>query len=376
MKRGMKIAAVAVAVITALTACGSSSKENAVKDKVQGESGMVKVTDLLEREVEVPAEVNNMIALGSGGLRMICYAGKQDMVIGVEEGEHEKALAKCYSYVNYDKFKDLPIVGTGGSGSYDAYAEEILKLSPDVIFAAYPEDLADDLQNKTGIPVVVITYDGGMFDEKLYRSMELIGEILDCQERCTEVVDALKGWQEDLTGRTADISDADKPAAFVGACSFKGGHGIEGTFTQYPPFTAIGAKNVADELSEKVGGIVVDLEQITVWDPEYIFLDPNNMNLVNEDYAVNPDFYDSLSAVKNGKVYTQVAYNWYTTNIETAVVDAYYAGMILFPDQFSDIDMDQLANEVYTTLLGSDAANYYTDLVEGGLGWGQIKIGG
>lgn len=368
------IFAIVLTALIALTGCsGGSTSKTESNQEVQAES--VVVTDLLGREVEVPTEIDSILALGAGGLRMICYAGEQELVIGVEEGEHEQTLAKGYNYINYDKFKDLPVVGTGGAGSYEAYEEEIITLAPDVVFAAYPQDLADDLQAKTGIPVVVVTYDGGMFDEKLYQSMELIGSILGCEERCDKVVGALKGWQEDLKSRTENIPDEDKPRVFTGACSFKGGHGIEGTYTNFPPFTAIGAVNVADELSDKIGGVVVDLEQIAVWDPDYIFLDPNNMQLVNDDYAINPDFYDSLTAVKEGRVYTQVAYNWYTTNVETAVVDAYYAGKVIFPEAFEDIDIEELANEVYTTLLGAEAAGYYEELSAGGLGFRQLTIG-
>lgn len=366
----MKKLLVMLAAVVALSGCAKTTSES----EVPREEKRV-VTDLLGREVEVPENVDEIIALGAGGLRMICYAGAQDMVIGVEKGEHERTLAKGYNYINYDKFSDLPVVGTGGAGNYEAYEEEIITLSPDVIFASYPSDLADDLQNKTGIPVVVITYDGGMFDEKLYHSMELIGEILDREERCGEVVNALKGWQEDLKKRTADIADADKPRVYTGACSFKGGHGMEGTYTNFPPFTAIGALNVADELSDKTGGVIVDLEQIAVWDPDYIFLDPNNMQLVNDDYAVNKDFYNSLRAVKEGKVYSQVAYNWYTTNVETAVIDAYYAGKIIFPEKFSDVEMEILAKEVYTALLGESASGYYKDMTDNGLGWGRLEIG-
>lgn len=362
-------------ILSAFTGCSGNTQNIKTSDNDTQADKTVKVTDLLEREVEVPENVDSIVALGAGGLRMICYAGAQDMVVGVEKAEHEKTLAKCYNYVYYDTFKNLPVVGTGGSGSYEAYEEEILELSPDVIFASYTEDLADDLQNKTGIPVVVITYDGGMFDDKLYKSMELIGQILGKEERCTEVVNCLKEWQVDLDNRTKDIADEDKPSVFTGACSFKGGHGIEGTYTQFPPFTAINALNVADVLSDSVGGVIVDLEQIAVWNPDYIFLDPNNMELVNNDYSSNKDFYDSLKAVQTDNVYTQVAYNWYTTNIETAVVDAYYAGKIIFPDAFSDIDIEEKAVEVYTSLLGGDAEDYYDDLVNGGLGWRRLKIG-
>lgn len=370
-----RFAVLAAVLMLALSGCASTAQNTKDTENVEEAQSSVKVTDLLGREVEVPENPETIIALGAGSLRMICYANAQDMVIGVEKGEQEKTLAKGYNYINYDKFASLPVVGTGGAGSYEAYEEEILKLAPDVIFAAYTEDLADDLQNKTGIPVVVITYDGGMFDEKLYQSMELIGKVLHKEERCTEVVDALKGWQKDLAERTADIKDSEKPRVFTGACSFKGGHGIEGTYTNFPPFTAIGALNVADELSDKVGGVIVDLEQIAVWDPDYIFLDPNNMQLVNDDYAVNKDFYDSLTAVKEGRVYAQVAYNWYTTNVETAVIDAYYAGKVIFPEQFADIDIETKANEIYTTLLGKEASTYYKDMTENGLAWKQLKIG-
>lgn len=69
-----------------------------------------------------------------------------------------------------------------------------------------------------------------MFDEKLYKSMELIGQILDKEERCSEVVNSLKEWQTDLSSRTSDIPEESKPRVFTGACSFKGGHGIEGTY--------------------------------------------------------------------------------------------------------------------------------------------------
>lgn len=104
-------------------------------------------------------------------------------------------------------------------------------------------------------------------------------KVTDLLGREVEVVDALKGWQKDLAERTADIKDSEKPRVFTGACSFKGGHGIEGTYTNFPPFTAIGALNVADELSDKSGGVIVDLEQIAVWDPDYIFLTPTICSL-------------------------------------------------------------------------------------------------
>ena len=47
-----------------------------------------------------------------------------------------------------------------------------------------------------------------MFDEKLFQSLELIGQLLGKQERCDQLTDALKAAQQDLSARTQDIADA------------------------------------------------------------------------------------------------------------------------------------------------------------------------
>lgn len=332
------------------------------------------VVDIYGRKVEVPKQVKRIVALGAGGLRVTCYAGAQDMVVAVEEREHKKTLPTDYSYVHYEKFKDLPIVGQGGSGGVTPYTEEIIKAKPDVILASYPLDSAKDLQNKTGIPVVAIDYKSS-FGEEFYKTMSIVGATLNKEDRCKEVVDYVKKCKEDLNNRTKDVPDSEKPSVYFGACSFRGGHGIEGTYANYPVFKAINIKGVSDDLSTKTTGVTVDYEKILKWNPDIIFIDPNNKSYVNKHHKTNKNFYNSLKAVKNGKVYSQVAYNWYTTNIDTALIDSYYAGKVIYPDKFKDVDIEKKANEVYTKMLGKDAANLYNDMEKGGLTWNQITIG-
>ncbi len=145
-----------------LTACGSesSTQTNApVSSNTSNTALPTSITDVYGRTVELPEEINNTICLGAGALRMVCYAQGEDKVIGVEEA-HQQTLAKAYNYLNYDKFKDLPIVGQGGAGGNIPYEEEIIKVNPDVIIAAYTQQEADKLQAKTGIPVVCVSYNG------------------------------------------------------------------------------------------------------------------------------------------------------------------------------------------------------------------------
>ncbi len=134
---------------------------------------------------------------------------------------------------------------------------------------------------------------------------------------------------------------------------------------------AVNAKNVVDETGIS-GAMLIDLEELAVWDPDIIFIDPNNLALVNENYAVNAAFYNSLSAVKAGQVYTQVAFNYNWCNMELAMVDAYYAGIIIYPDRFSDVDFEKKAEEIFNIMLGRD---YLPVLEEAGIGFGQLTIG-
>lgn len=369
----------ALCLLAGCAGCASTPASGTAADAPQtgaaasgtAQADTVTITDLYGRQVTLPREIKSIVCTGAGALRMICYAQAQDLVIGAEDSDKTQTIKRGYNYVNNDIFKDLPSIGKGGGRGYTAYEEEIIALAPDVIFSAYNSEALEELASKTGIPAVAITYDSGMFDEKLFQSLELIGQLLGKQERCDQLTDALKAAQQDLSARTQDIADADKPTAYSGAVTFSGGHGFEGTYANFPPFTAIGAKNVVDETGLD-GSLQIDLEKVLVWDPEVIFLDPGNMDLVNEQYDKNPTYFQSLQAVQNGEVYSMISYNNYTTNVELAVADAYYAGTVMFPEQFADIDIEQKADELFELFLGKPI---YSDMQAAGLSFGKITIG-
>ncbi len=96
------------------------------------------------------------------------------------------------------------------------------------------------------------------------------------------------------------------------------------------------------------------------------------MDLVNEEYRTKGRFFDSLTAVKNGELYAMPAFNYMGTNISYAFIDAYYAGIVLFPEQFADVEIADKAAEILTTFLGE---NTYDEMAAAGLKYGKIKLG-
>ena len=359
MKKTTSLVLAAVICFVMLAGCGAKITTN-------GNARII--TDGAGRQVEVPEKVESIVCVGVGALRYTCYMGAADLVVGVEDYEVKPGMTRLYNYANFNKFKDLPVIGTNGQ----PYTEEIINLTPDVIVMSKSASVeADDLQTKTGTPVVVVPGSDTTLDQNAYDTIRILGELYDMQTRATELTDYLKGIQKDLDDRTKDIPDSSKPSVYVGGVSFKGHHGFEGTEAGYGPFQLIGAKNLADTTGQN-GAFNIDLEQVLSWDPDIIFLDFNGMNLIKEDYAKNPAYYNSLAAVQEGKVYSQISFRSSASNLETALADAYYAACVMYPEQFKDVDPVAKAGEIFEMLLG---ANPYEDLKEAGYEFRPIKIG-
>ena len=326
------------------------------------------ITDGAGRQVEVPETVESIVCVGVGALRYTCYMGAADLVVGVEDHEITRGIDRLYNYVNHEKFKDLPVTGTNGV----PYAEEIIAVAPQVIVMSKSANAdADKLQVQTGTPVVVIPGSDTTLDDNAYETIRILGQLYCMESRAEELTAYLKGIQEDLDSRTRNIPDSDKPSVYVAGVSFRGVHGFEGTEAGYGPFELIHANNLADTTGQS-GAFDIDPEQVLSWDPDVIFLDFNGMDLISESFAQNPDYYHALTAVQDGKVFSQISFRSYASNLDTALADAYYAACILYPEQFQDVDPVAKAGEIFEMLLG---ANPYEDLKEAGYEFRPIKIG-
>ena len=320
------------------------------------------------REVEIPYTVESIVCVGVGALRYTCYMQGQDLVVGVEDYETKAGMSRLYNYVNFDRFGSLPVTGTNG----EPFVEEIINVGPQVIvMSSYASVDPNELQSKTGIPVVMVPGSDTTLDDKAYETIRILGELYQLEDRAEDLTAYLKSIQKDLDDRTASIAEDAKPTCYVGGVSFKGHHGFEGTEAYYGPFELIHAKNLANT-TDQTGAFNIDVEQVLSWDPEIIFLDFNGMNLINEDYGAHPEFYNALTAVQEGKVYSQISFRSSASNLETALADAYYAACVMYPQQFQDIDPVEKAGEIFTKLLGS---NPYHDLEEAGYAFCQITIG-
>lgn len=359
MKKLLSVCLAVCLLLCLLAGCGEAGGASA---------GERTITDSLGRTVQVPEKVESVVCVGVGALRYSCYVGAADRIVGVEDYETKAGMARLYNYVNYDKFQSLPVIGGNG----EPYAEELINLAPQVIvLSEYASVEAGQLQGQTGIPVVTVPGSDTTLDQKAYETIRILGELYGLEDRAKELTAYLKGIQADLDSRTADIPEEDKPTVYVAGVSFRGSHGFEGTEAGYGPFALIHARNLADTTGQ-TGAFDIDPEQVLSWDPEVIFLDFEGMELIRADYEKNPDYYNALTAVAEGRVYSQISFRNYASNLETALADAYYAACILYPEQFADIDPVEKAGEIFEALLGRDP---YPELKEAGYEFCPLTLG-
>lgn len=371
-KRLRLIAAVLLAAaisILCLGGCGAGQTESAQQDP-PATSQTVTVTDMLGRSVEVPAEAQRLIGIGSSSLRLISYLNAADKVVGVEQSELKDNVTCSYRHVNHETFKNLPVIGDGGSKGTTPNEEAIMQAAPDVVFASIDKDAADALQERTGVPVVCLTLSNVVFDQAFYDNVNLVGSIVGKQERAADIVRYMEDTRADLEKRTASLPADQVKTAYAAGISFRGGHGFAGTEANFPPFQATNVKNVAD-VNGASGAFDIDLEAISSAQPDYVFVESGNLPLVKEDYEANPPYFSALKAVQDGKVSTLIAYRFYATNIELALANCYQVGATVYPAQFADIDPTQKLDEITEFFLG---ARLSSDLAAEGCEFKQIDL--
>ncbi len=359
MKKRFLVIIISLFMFLCLSGCNSENEKPET----------ITITDMIGRTVEVPTQINRVVCIGAGSLRLYSYIGDMEKLVAVEqcEGNDNLISIRPYQMVHNTLFKSLiaegNVCGTGGpTGS--AEAEKIITCNPDIIFSIYVSDAVamDTLQTQTGTPVVTVSYGNvEAFDQNVLTSITLMGKILNREERALEVTTYIKNLTDDLHSRTRDIKEEDKDSVYLACQSNYGLHGFQSSTANYSLFKATNVKNVLDENGYTGYSKEIDLEAIMIMDPDIIIIDAGGLNILKQEYALSDKakIFNSLKAFKNGEVYLIMPYNAYYTNLEIAYCDAYYIGKSIYPDAFSDIDIDQKANEITEKLLG---ISFYTEI--------------
>ncbi len=316
--------------------------------------GMKEITDMSGRKVIIPQKVNKIIALKSGALRLICYLNATHKVIGIEENERKRTAPYLLAH---PELRTLPIIGSGNAPE----SELIAALRPELIICTHSTiGEADELQQKTGVPVILIEY--GDFNQNMdlfFKTLDFLGSILEKEQRAKFIKNYIETAISELNKRSLASSKINQASVYIGGISYRGSHGINSTEPQYASFRFINASNVASPLGEVTSSpkaclenAFIDKEQLIEWNPDKIFIDVSGLALIKNDLESGSILSKLLKAIQNKELYLVFPHNWYDINYENILINAWYIGQILYPDTFNNIDLETKANEIYSNFLG------------------------
>ena len=377
--------ALLLAMLTALALCACEVVGAEPPAAAEAPAGEVTVTDMIGREVAVvPGSYSRVVCIGAGALRMYCYVADVGLLCGVEDidnttlSERPKmfdSTARPYVMAYGDAFAALPSCGVGGPQAQTAEAEKILSCAPDIVISEYEDTEKEDaLQEQLGVPVITLRSGAaGVFDESFFGSLRLLGTIFGQEEKAEALVAFIERERAEISGRTADIPEEEKPAVYICGLGNWGTTNHLMTAPNYVSFTVANVKNAVTGLAAP-GIQPIEAEKFVASgeDMDVMIIDAAAVKNIRPLYAEDPAMFDTCRAWRDGEVYLQMAYNAYYTNYEIALINTWFIAKCVYPERFADIDLNAKANEVTLAFLGQEMAERIASAPSGFGGYQRI----
>ena len=240
-----------------------------------------------------------------------------------------------------------------------AEAEKILSCDPDLVISEFEDvEKSDALQSQLGVPVITLsTGSRGVFDDKFYGSMALLGQVLAEEEKAEALVSYGKGEAAAISEKVANIPDDKKPSVYICGLGNWGTTDHLMTAEQYVSFEIAGVKNAVSGLGMQGVGPIEEEKFVELGENmDILIMDAAAVKNIQPLYAEDATMFDTCKAWQNGDVYLQMAYNAYYTNHEIALLNTWFIAKTVYPEIFADVDLTAKTNEVTEQFLGKALA--------------------
>lgn len=280
-------------MLLSVTGCGTQTSEPADPE-------IRTFTDSVGRTVELPAEISK-IAVSGPLAQIVVFALAPDKLVGIAS-EWDKTAAQYLDTQYYD----LPVLGQLYGGKGELNLETLLASGAQVVIDVgepkdgIVEDL-DALSEQTGLPFVHITATTDTMGDAYRKLGELLGMETEAE--------TLAAYCESVYSRTQDIAQSvDKVNLLY--CLGENGQNVIAEGSYHAEIIDLLSNNLAvvDSPSAKGTGNEVDMEQILLWDPDYILFAPDSIY----DAVTDDPIWQQVTAIREGHYYEVPfgPYNW------------------------------------------------------------------
>ncbi|WP_158784117.1 ABC transporter substrate-binding protein [Pantoea sp. BAV 3049] len=312
------------------------------------------VTDQLGRQVSIPDRVNRVVVLQHQTLNLLVQLDATKTMVGIL-GNWKQQLGDGYQRL-VPKLTSLPTLGD----LTHVDLEKLVALHPQVVFVTNyaPQEMIDQIQH-LGIAVIAISLRAGdekqenrlnpqlqdeeqAYNQGLKDGIRLIGTVVNHQKQAEDLIGATFSQRQETSDRLKSIPAAQKIRVYMANPDLTT-YG-SGKYTGLMMAHA-GAMNVAAATVK--GYKQVSMEQILAWNPQVIFVQdryPRVIDEINQQPA-----WKAVDAVKHHRVYLMPEYAkaWGYPMPEALALGELWMAKKLYPEKFSDIDMQKKADSWY-----------------------------
>ena len=312
----------------------------------------VDVTDSLGRVVTIPAEVTSVAPSGAVASMFLASIAPEYMVtINAEPSAAQMAYLDA-------RLAELPATGQMYGSKANLNLEALLASGAQLIIdlGDKKDDMAadlDGLQEQVGIPVVFIEADLPHMADA-YRTL---GTILSGKAARGEEIAAFVDETVAMAEKnSAKIQDDERVSVMYTSGEDGLGSNAKGS-VQAQVLDLVGAENaiVVEDVSNKGGGNIINLEQLYTFDPDVILFAAGSLY----DTVAQDEAWSTLRAVQSGS-YCQIPsepYNWLSNPPSlNMLLGVWWLGNLLYP-QYYDYDIAAKTQEAYKLLWNYDLSD-------------------
>lgn len=347
-----------LALLFLLSAAGCSNTQ----DETQGpgdtnppESDVITVTDHLDNQVTVPADIERIAVVGVWPLPSVLtiFFNSAEKIVGMPEA----SLTAAQNGLLGELYPEILNAKTDFINGDDVHLEELMLLEPDVVFYNAANPAVGEKLTNAGFAAVAVSVNKWDYDciETLNNWIELFSTMFP-KDAKSDAVEKYSNEVYDLINeRVSTLSDEQRARVFfiyqyTDTMLASSGAKFFGQWW----CDAVGAVNVAQELTTD-NSVEVNMEQVYAWNPDTIvvtnFTPAQPEDLMNNTIG-NYDW-STVAAIQNGRVFKMPLgmYRSYTPGADTPVTLLWLAKSV-YPELFEDIDITERARSYYKDVFG------------------------
>ena len=304
----------------------------------------ITLVDSNDRTVTLAAPAKTVVSLMMETTTVLLTMGMADRIVGVDRNSAADLVNRTV------RFDEHPVPAIGDTK--EPNIELIVSLQPDLIvtWGGYGTELANSIQERTGIPVLCLhtltKFDG------MRNNYRLTGAALGVPEAAAVPVAYMDRVIKRVTDVTGTIPEAERPRVHLLFWSFW--NGVSRIPIYYDPVEAAGGINIAAGQTANVYGysVKVPVEQVVVWNPDFILIHgaPKTAKVKVEQILQDPRMADVNAVARKQVFYTLgMQSGWHMPRNLTEML---YMAKMFHPDKFQDLDPESEGNAIYRHLYG------------------------